>query len=96
MAIASALSSVIGSGVEGFEASKRSKYPGYTVPKSWINFVVFLIMLLAVAFFGKLMWNELLAKFITVLKPLPTVFHVVAMYIALEIFFGIVLININN
>ena len=88
MAICKALESVIGSGVEGFEASKRSKYPGYTVPKSWINFVVFLIMLLAVAFFGKLMWNELLAKFITVLKPLPTVFHVVAMYIALDIFFG--------
>jgi len=45
-------------------------------------------MLLAVAFFGQLMWNELLAKFITVLKPLPSVFHVIGMYIALDIFFG--------
>ena len=42
MAIASALSSMIGSGVEGFEASKQKQNPGYTVPKSWINFVVFL------------------------------------------------------
>ena len=88
MAICKALESVIGSGVEGFEAFKRSKYPGYTVPKSWINFVVFVIMLLAVAFFGQLMWNELLAKFITVLKPLPSVFHVIGMYIALDVFFG--------
>ena len=88
MAIAGAISSVIGSGVEGFEASKRSKFPGYTLPKSWINFVVFIIMLLAVAFFGKVMWNELLAKYITVVKPLPTIFHALAMYIALDIFFG--------
>lgn len=88
MAVASALSSMIGSGVEGFEASKRSKFPGYTVPKSWINFVVFVILLLAVAFFGKVMWNELIAKYISVAKPLPTIFHAIGMYIALDIFFG--------
>jgi|TARA_B100000614_G_scaffold74702_1_gene66732 hypothetical protein len=88
MAIASALSSMIGSGVEGFEASKQKQNPGYTVPKSWINFVVFLILLMAVAFFGQLLWNELLSKYITVLKPLPTIWHAVAMYIAIDIFFG--------
>ena len=43
MVIAKALSSVIGSGVEGFEASKQNKYPGYKIPKSWIDFVVFIL-----------------------------------------------------
>ena len=61
MPLASAISSMISSGVEGFEASQKKKYPGYSVPKSWINFVVFVIILLAVAFFGKLLWNELIA-----------------------------------
>lgn len=88
MAIATALSSMIGSGVEGFEASKRNRYPGYTVPKSWINMVVFIIILLAIAFFGQYMWNEIIAKYITVAKPLPSVFHTMAMFIALDLFFG--------
>lgn len=88
MVIAKALSSVIGSGVEGFEASKQNKYPGYSIPKSWIDFVVFVIILLSVAFFGKLMWNELIAKYITVAKPLPTLFHTLGMFVALDIFFG--------
>lgn len=88
MAIAGALSSMIGSGVEGFEASKKRRFPGYSVPKSWINFVVFIILLMAVAFFGQLLWNELLSKYITVLKPLPTIWHAIAMYIAIDIFFG--------
>lgn len=99
MALGKALSSCIGSGVEGFESQKRKTMPGYTVPKSWINFVVFVIMLLAVAFFGKFLWNELLAGgpkvgntvgngFITILKPLPTIWHAIAVYIAIDIFFG--------
>tara|TARA_B100001093_G_C26736041_1_gene974500 strand:+ start:695 stop:967 length:273 start_codon:yes stop_codon:yes gene_type:complete len=88
MAIAGALSSMIGSGVEGFEASKKKQFPGYSVPKSWINFVVFVILLMAVAFFGQLLWNELLSKYITILKPLPTIWHAIAMYIAIDIFFG--------
>ena len=99
MAIASALSSVISSGVEGFEAQKKKQSPGYSLPKSWINFVVFIIMLLAVAFFGKLLWNELLAGgpkvgnvvghgFFTVIKPLPTIWHAIAMFITLDIFLG--------
>ena len=88
MAIASALSSMIGSGVEGFEASKKKKFPDYSLPKSWINFVVFVIMLMAVAFFGKLLWNELLSKYISILKPLPTIWHAIAMYIAIDVFFG--------
>tara|TARA_B100002052_G_scaffold298298_1_gene331370 strand:+ start:1627 stop:1896 length:270 start_codon:yes stop_codon:yes gene_type:complete len=88
MVIAKALSSVIGSGVEGFEASKQNKYPGYKIPKSWIDFVVFILILAVVAFFGQLMWNELIAKYITVIKPLPTIFHTLGMYVALDIFFG--------
>ena len=88
MAIAGALNSMIGSGVEGFEASKKKTVPNYSLPKSWINLVVFIIMLMAVAFFGKLLWNELLAKYISVLKPLPTIWHAIAMYIAIDIFFG--------
>jgi len=88
MVIARAISSVIGSGVEGFEASKQNKYPGYSIPKSWIDFVVFIIILAVIAFFGQLMWNELIAKFITVAKPLPTIFHTLGMFVALDIFFG--------
>ena len=94
MALASAISSMISSGVEGFEANQKKKYPGYSVPKSWINFVVFVVILLAVAFFGKLLWNELIAGankgngFFTIVKPLPTVWHALAMYITLDIFFG--------
>jgi len=88
MVIARAISSVIGSGVEGFEASKQNKYPGYSIPKSWIDFVVFIIILTVIAFFGQLMWNELIAKFITVAKPLPTIFHTLGMFVALDIFFG--------
>jgi len=88
MVLAKALNSVISSGVEGFEISKKEKYPGYTIAKSWIDFVVFVILLFAVAFFGKLLWNDVLSKYITVIKPLPNVFYTLAMFVALDLFFG--------
>jgi hypothetical protein len=88
MAIAGALSSAINCTVEGFEATQQSKNPGYSLPKSWINFAVFLILVILVAAFGKVLWNDVLAKFITVIKPLPDIWHVMAMYVAIDIFFG--------
>tara|TARA_Y100000389_G_scaffold84558_1_gene81234 strand:- start:21531 stop:21833 length:303 start_codon:yes stop_codon:yes gene_type:complete len=99
MALQSALSGLIGAGVEHFESSQQATRPGYTLPKSWINFVVFLILLFIVACFGQLIWNELIAGgpnvgkvvgngFITIFKPLPTVWHAIALYIAMDIFFS--------
>tara|TARA_Y100000389_G_scaffold195238_1_gene226378 strand:- start:18870 stop:19160 length:291 start_codon:yes stop_codon:yes gene_type:complete len=94
MALKKAISAIIGSGVEHFESQQQARRPGYTLPKAWIEFVVFLIVLFVVALFGKLIWNELIAGagakangFITIFKPLPTVWHAIALYIAMELFF---------
>lgn len=99
MALQSALSGLIGAGVEHFESTQQDKRPGYSLPKSWINFVVFLILLFIIALFGQLIWNQLIAGgpavgktvgkgFITIFKPLPTVWHAIALYIAMDIFFS--------
>lgn len=99
MALKGALAGVIGAGVEHFESQQQATRPGYTLPKAWIEFVVFLIVLFIVALFGQLIWNELIAGgpkvgnvvgngFITIFKPLPTVWHAIALYIAMEIFFS--------
>lgn len=99
MALKSALSGLIGAGVEHFESCQQATRPGYSLPKAWIEFVVFLIVLFIVALFGKLIWNELIAGgpgvgkamgkgFITIFRPLPSVWHAIALYIAMEIFFG--------
>tara|TARA_Y100000389_G_C17330120_1_gene447621 strand:- start:257 stop:562 length:306 start_codon:yes stop_codon:yes gene_type:complete len=97
--IASALKGVIGAGVEHFESKQQAERPGYSLPKSWISFVVFLILLFIIALFGQLIWNELIAGgpkvgnvvgngFITIFKPLPSVWHAIALYIAMDIFFS--------
>tara|TARA_Y100000389_G_scaffold204259_1_gene255915 strand:+ start:8784 stop:9071 length:288 start_codon:yes stop_codon:yes gene_type:complete len=92
--IGKALNSCFSSVAEGFEAKKQEEEPGYVVSKSWIDLVVFVLILMAVAFFGKFLWNELLAGadkgkgFITVLKPLPNLWYAIAMFIALDVFFG--------
>lgn len=94
MSCRKAVEGFLGCGVEAFESHKKRTMPGFTLPKSWINFVVFVVVLLAVAFFGKFLWNELLAGagsgkgFVTVLKPIPSLWHAIALYVALDIFFG--------
>ena len=95
MAIAGALSSMINSGIEGFESNRKKQHGiEYSSSKSWVSLVVFLIILLAIAFFGKILWNELLAGhgkgsgFFTMIKPLPSVWHAIAMYVTLDLFFG--------
>tara|TARA_Y100000389_G_C17364244_1_gene465374 strand:- start:194 stop:484 length:291 start_codon:yes stop_codon:yes gene_type:complete len=94
MSCRNAIESVIGSGVEAFESQKKKTIPGFTLPKSWIKFVTFVIILLAVVFFGKFLWNEIIAGagsgkgFVTILKPVPTIWHAIALFIAMDIFFG--------
>lgn len=99
MAITSAIKGLIGGAVEQFESNQRTQNPSYTLSRQWIDFIVFIIVLLIIAFCGKFMWNTFLAGgpgvgdltgegFITVLKPLPTIWHAIAIYVVIGLFFG--------
>ena len=60
-----------------------------------IKFIVFFILIVIVAFMGKLLWNSFLAGsgkdaegFFTFIKPLPTLWHAIAVYVSVGLFFG--------
>lgn len=74
---------------EGFDTKKT------TVSDEIIKLLVFFILIVVVAFIGKLFWNKFLAGagkdaegFFTIIKPLPSLWHAIAVYVTLGLFFG--------
>lgn len=75
--------------IERFETDeqKRNMY------RELSKMVIFVFVLLVISFFGKLLWNEFLAGagsskgFFTFVKPLPTMFHAIAVYVTIMLFF---------
>ena len=78
--------------IEQYHNKKEEKKENLTT--NWAKIIVFLIIILLVAFFGKLLWNEFLAGadkgvgYFTFIKPLPTLFHAIGVYVTLVLFFG--------
>lgn len=86
------LSNILGSTIENYldnETNNKNK----PVSFYFINVMVFVIMLLIVAFFGKYLWNNFLAGagkgegYFTFIKPVPSLFHVIVLYITIGLFF---------
>ena len=90
--LANSLHSLIASTAEGFESTQKHKDPEFSIPKAWIDMVVFIMLLILVTFFGQVLWNNVLAGadkgrgFITILKPLPSLTDAVLMFFALSLF----------
>lgn len=60
-----------------------------------VKFIVFFVLIVIIAFIGKLLWNSFLAGsgkdaegFFTFIKPLPTLWHAIAVYVTIGLFFG--------
>lgn len=86
------LSNILGSTIENYldnDTNKKNK----PISFYFINVIVFVIMLVIVAFFGKYLWNNFLAGaekgegYFTFIKPVPSLFHVIVLYIAIGLFF---------
>ena len=87
-----AIGSLFKTFAEGFETMERQKDPDFTMTMSWIDIVVFLIVLLLVSLFGQILWNNVLAGadkgkgFVTILKPLPSLTDAILMFFAISLF----------
>ena len=86
------LSNVLGSSIEryfDYDPENKTK----TTRFYFINIIVFFLMLIIIAFFGELLWNNFLAGagngqgYFTFIKPVPSLFHVIVVYITIGLFF---------
>lgn len=95
MSLREALAPIIDKATEKFTGSKekyQSDQKEQSTTVSWTKLIVFFILLLIIGFIGKILWNEFLAGasggkgFFTIVKPLPTLFHAIAIYVTLDLF----------
>ena len=76
---------------EPFESDKNESK---SISKEFVSVFVFIIIFILIAFFGQKTWNQFLAGagggkgFITILKPLPSLWHAIAVYVTISLFFS--------
>ena len=51
-----------------------------------VSIVVLLVMLSLVALLGKFLWNEVMVKMVTVLRPAPSMWHILGLYFFVSLF----------
>lgn len=92
MTIVDAVTNLIYGSMESFDNNDNTKKK--SISKEFISVFVFVIVFILIAFFGQKIWNQFLAGagtgkgYITILKPLPSLWHAVAVYVTLSLFFG--------
>jgi hypothetical protein len=50
------------------------------------QFIAFVLVLLLLLLFGKFLWNEFMVKYVTILKPIPSVIDLLAISMLLRLF----------
>jgi hypothetical protein len=100
MSLVNALTGMVGGLNESFNS--RETFHGdidgekkKSISQQFVSVFVFIIVLMVIAFFGQTLWNQFLAGsgngkgFFTIVKPLPSLWHAMAVYLTLGLFFGI-------
>jgi tetrahydromethanopterin S-methyltransferase subunit D len=92
MTIVELATNLIYGGMESFHNTNDPQKK--SISKEFVSVFVFVIVFILIAFFGQKIWNQFLAGasggqgYITVLKPLPSLWHAIAIYVTLGLFFG--------
>jgi hypothetical protein len=100
MSLVNALTGMIGGSIESFNSREtfHSDIDGEkkkSISNQFVSVFVFIIVLIVIAFFGQTLWNQFLAGsgngkgVFTIIKPLPSLWHTMAVYLTLGLFFGI-------
>ena len=70
---------------ENFEDTEHERQHHFALALSY--FLLFAVMFVLVLLFGKYLWNEVASKYITVLKPVPSVLELLGLMILVGLFF---------
>ena len=99
MSLVKALTGMIGGSIDSFDNRETFNNDDgekkNSISQQFVSVFVFIIVLMVIAFCGQTLWNQFLAGsgngkgFFTVIKPIPSLWHTMAVYLTLGLFFGI-------
>ena len=94
MSVSGFIDGLLRGGIETYESFETDKNEqSRSITKEFVSVFVFIIVFILIAFFGQKIWNQFLAGagsgkgFITILKPLPSLWHAIAVYVTISLFF---------
>lgn len=72
-------------GVENFEGEEVDKRRHFALAFAYI--LLFIVVFIVVLLIGKYLWNEVGAKYITILKPIPSVVELLGIMVLVGLIF---------
>jgi hypothetical protein len=71
---------------EHFGGGRGSAMASASTAELLSQFIAFVLVLLLLLVFGKFLWNEFMVKYVTILKPIPSVIDLLAISLLLRLF----------
>lgn len=72
-------------GVDAFTSGDRFTDVAYRNNVALANLIVLFVVLFVILFAGKWLWNNVACKMVNVLKPVPTVWHLLGFIVLLDL-----------